>query len=63
MSAHITNGHLVRTILRASETTNDPNHARAQGYLVKFRALEEHFFKKRSSARRRGIARRQHQSG
>ena len=45
MSAHITNGHLVRTILRASEATNDPNHDRAQGYLVKFRALEAHFFK------------------
>ena len=42
----MTNGHLVRTIQRASEATDDPDHARAQGYLAKFRALEAHFFER-----------------
>ena len=46
MSVHKTNGHLVQTIQRASENTDDPDHGHAQGYLVKFRALEEHFNEK-----------------
>ena len=46
MSTYITNGHLVQRIRRAAETTDDPDHARANGYLTKFRALEAHFFEK-----------------
>ena len=40
----MTNGYLVQRIRRASEATNDPDHARALGYMAKFRALEEYFF-------------------
>ena len=46
MSTHTTNGHLLQKIRRASELTDDPDHARAQGYLAKFRALEAHFLDK-----------------
>lgn len=38
----MTNGYLVQKIRQASEANNDPDYARAQGYMSKFRALEEH---------------------
>ena len=44
MSTNRTNGYLVRKILQASADSDDPDHARAQGYIAKFRALEKHFF-------------------
>ena len=40
---HTTNGYLVQRIEKASNDTKNEDHARAQGYLVKFRALESHF--------------------
>ena len=45
MSTHKTNGYLVQRIRRASRATEDPDHARAQEYKAKFRALEAHFFR------------------
>ena len=44
MSTHKTNGYLAQRIRQASEATDDPDHARALGYMSKFRALEEHLF-------------------
>ena len=44
MSTHMTNGYLVQRIRRASEAPDDPDHARARGYMARFRTLEEHFF-------------------
>ena len=43
---HITNGYLVQRIQKANDDPNNGDHARAQGYLAKFRALEAHFFQK-----------------
>lgn len=44
MSTHRTNGYLLQRIRQASEVADDPDYARSQGYMAKFRALEEQFF-------------------
>ena len=43
---YTTNGYLVQLIEKASNNIKNEDHARAQGYLTKFRALESHFFEK-----------------
>ena len=43
---HITNGYLVQRIQKAKDNPESKDHARAQGYWTKFRALESHFFEK-----------------
>lgn len=43
---YTTNGYLVQRIEKANNDTKNKDHARAQEYLVKFRALESHFLEK-----------------
>ena len=43
---HITNGYLVQRIQEAKDDPENEDHAHAQGYWTKFRALESHFFEK-----------------
>ena len=41
-----TSGYLVKRIIAANENPSNEDHARASGYLTKFRAMESHFFDK-----------------
>ena len=43
---YTTNGYLVQRIQKAKDDPENEDHARAQGYWAKFRALESHFFEK-----------------